>query len=119
MTDGPHLRAVDPSAVPEQSADQQATGITPARHRGGSGRFLTDVLVELGFTDAERVQRAIEDARQRGVTPEHVLLEDRAISSEQLSHAIAERYGLDHLDLGVFKVDMAAANLLSVSAAKR
>ncbi len=119
MTDGPHLRAVDPSDGPERSADQQPTGITPPRHHGGSGRFLTDVLVELGFTDAERVQRAIEDARQRGVTPERVLLEDRAISSEQLSHAIAERYGLDHLDLGVFKVDMAAANLLSVSAAKR
>src|SRR5205085_12171500 len=33
--------------------------------------------------------------------------------------AVAERYGLDHLDLGVFKVDMGAVNLLSASAAKR
>ena len=33
--------------------------------------------------------------------------------------AMAERYGLDHLDLGVFKVDMSAANLLSAAAAKR
>ena len=86
---------------------------------GGSSRFLTDVLVDLGFTDRERTQKAIEDARGAGVPPERVLLEQRAITSEQLAHAIAERYGLDHLDLGVFKVDMAAANLLSVSAAKR
>src|SRR5690348_13963158 len=119
MTDGSHLRAVDSSDAPEQPGQEQATGVTAPRRRGGSGRFLTDVLVELGFTNADRVQRAIEEARQRGVTPEHVLLEERAITSEQLSHAIAERYGLDHLDLGVFKVDMAAVNLLSASAAKR
>jgi type IV pilus assembly protein PilB len=41
------------------------------------------------------------------------------ITSEQLSRAIAERYGLDHLDLAVFDVDMAAANLLNASAARR
>ena len=48
-----------------------------------------------------------------------MLLEQHAITAEQLSRAIAERYGLDHLDLGVFKVDMAAVNLLSAAAAKR
>src|SRR5205823_753229 len=54
-----------------------------------------------------------------GSPPEQVLLEQGAITAEQLSRGIAERYGLDHLDLGVFKVDMGAANLLSASAAKR
>jgi type IV pilus assembly protein PilB len=94
-------------------------GVTPPRRRGASGRFLTDVLVELGFIDADRVQKAIEEARVANMPPERVLLEQRAITSEQLSRAIAERYGLDHLDLGIFKVDMGAANLLTVSAAKR
>jgi type IV pilus assembly protein PilB len=115
---GPHLRAVD-SAQVEQHPATGMNGVTPPRRRGGSGRFLTDVLVELGFTDPDRVQRAIEEARSKGGTPERVLLDEHAITAEQLSHAIAERYGLDHLDLGVFKIDMAAANLLSVSAAKR
>ena len=77
------------------------------------------MLVELGFCDGETAQRAIEAARQAGVTAESVLLEQHAITDEQLSHAIAERYGLDHLDLSVFKVDMAAANLLSAAAARR
>jgi type IV pilus assembly protein PilB len=112
----PRLRAIDGS---EQPASENSSGVTPPRRRGGSGRFLTDVLVELGFTDRERAQKAIEDARQAGLPPERVLLEQRSITSEQLSHAIAERYGLDHIDLGVFKIDMAAANLLSASAAKR
>ncbi|MFL5831818.1 MAG: GspE/PulE family protein [Solirubrobacteraceae bacterium] len=113
----PHLRAIDAGG---QSAPQENwNGVTSPRRRGGSGRFLTDVLVELGFTERDRAQKAIEDARSAGTPPERVLLEQRAITSEQLAHAIAERYGLDHLDLGVFKPDMAAANLLSASAAKR
>ena len=35
------------------------------------------------------------------------------IDSEQLSRATAERYGLDFVDLSLFKVDMGAANLIS------
>jgi type IV pilus assembly protein PilB len=80
---------------------------------------LTDVLIDLGYCERERVESAIAEARSAGLSPEHVLLEQHVISQEQLSRAIAERYGLDHLDLGVFKVDMAAVNLMSASAAKR
>ena len=94
-------------------------GLTPPKRRGGSGRFVTDVLVDLGFADKTRVQRAIEDAKARGMPPERLMVEDSMISPEQLSRAMAERYGLDHLDLGIFKVDMSAANLLSATAAKR
>jgi type IV pilus assembly protein PilB len=120
MSDGtPYLRAVDGSA--EASGEEAApnTGVTPPSRRGGSSRFLTEVLVELGFCDQERVQRAIDESRNAGIPPERLLLEEKAITSEQLSRAVAERYGLDHLDLGVFKVDMAAANLLTATAAKR
>jgi type IV pilus assembly protein PilB len=113
----PYLRAVEATAP--APADEQWSGVTPPSHRGGSGRFLTDVLVALGYADSERVHSAIEESRRAGTTPDRVLLDSGAISSEQLSRAIAERYGLDHLDLGVFKIDMAAANLLSAAAAKR
>ena len=41
------------------------------------------------------------------------------IDGDQLSRAIAERYGLDHVDLNLYKVDMGAANLLSMTAARR
>jgi type IV pilus assembly protein PilB len=120
MSDGtPYLRAVDGSAVPAGGETAPNNGVTHPRRRGGSTRFLTDVLVELGFCDPDRVQRAIEESRNAGMPPERVLLEEKAITSEQLSRAVAERYGLDHIDLGVFKVDMAAANLLTASAAKR
>ena len=41
------------------------------------------------------------------------------IDPEQLSRAIAERYGLDFVDLAVYQVDMGAANLISVKSARR
>jgi type IV pilus assembly protein PilB len=113
---GVHLRAVGPDEAQPAAA---MNGITPPSQPGGSSRFLTDVLVDLGYSDRDRVRKAIDEARSAGLAPERLLLDQRAITAEQLSRAIAERYGLDHLDLGVFKVDMGAANLLSASAAKR
>src|SRR5205085_8410710 len=119
-TPTPHLRAIDPDTeLDPKSPGGPVLGVTPPHRRGGSGRFLTDVLVELGYGDRQRVERSIEEARLRGTTPERILREERIITAEQLSKAIADRYGLDHVDLGVFKVDMGAANLLSASAAKR
>ncbi|WP_228430572.1 GspE/PulE family protein [Baekduia soli] len=91
----------------------------PRRTGGGSARFLTDVIVDLGFVDRPRVEQAVEAARARGATPEHVLLDQGALTQEALSRAVAERHGLDHLDLNVFHVDMSAANLIAPAAAKR
>jgi type IV pilus assembly protein PilB len=114
---GTHLHAVDGAAEPE--VESGTPGLVPPRRRGGTGRFLTDVLIERGYINREAVELAIEKAREAGVTPEHLLLGQHAITPEQLSLAIAERYGLDHLDLGAFKVDMGAANLITASAARR
>ncbi len=119
MTDSgtAHLRAVDASPAEEQ--EPEVLGVTPPTRKGGSSRFLTDVLIELGYCEANRVQAAIDEARSSGVPPERLLLEQHAITPEQLSRAIAERYGLDHLDLSLFKVDMGAVNLLTSGVAKR
>ena len=94
-------------------------GVTKPTPRGGTTRFLTDVVVELGIVDRERVESAIEAARSAGTTPEAVLLDQGTLTQEGLSRAVAERYGLDHLDLSVYNVDMAAANLINNAAAKR
>jgi type IV pilus assembly protein PilB len=112
------LAAADPPAAPEPPA-APSDGITRPRQRHGGPRFLTDVIVALGFTDRERADAAIEAARDASATPEDVLVEWGAITQDQLARAVAERNGLDHLDLTVFHVDMAAANLLSSAAAKR
>ncbi|MEJ7824964.1 MAG: ATPase, T2SS/T4P/T4SS family [Solirubrobacteraceae bacterium] len=99
--------------------EQSPNGITQPRRAGGTARFLTDVIVDLGLVDRERVTAAIEEARRTGRTPEDVLLQDGALSPEGHSRAVAERHGLEHLDLSRFQPDMQAANLISITAAKR
>jgi type IV pilus assembly protein PilB len=94
-------------------------GVTPPLHRGHSHGFITDVLVELGYAGREKVQAAIEEARTAGRSPESLLLEEGTITSDQLARATAERYGLDHVDLSVYQVDLGAAALFPVSMARR
>jgi len=94
-------------------------GITKPRHPGGPARFLTDVIVDLGLVERDRVSAAIDEGRRTGKMPEDVLIEQGVLTAEGLSRAVAERHGLDHLDLGSFQPDMAAANLISIPAAKR
>ena len=95
------------------------TGITRPSRRGSSSRFLTDVIVDMGLASRGQVEEAIESSRGLGTTPERVLLDAGALTHDGLSRALAERYGLDHLDLGAFSVDMSAANLVTTPAAKR
>jgi type IV pilus assembly protein PilB len=95
------------------------TGVTRPSRRGSSQRFLTDVIVEMGLASREQVEEALETSRSLGTTPERVLIEKGALTQDGLARALAERYGLDHLDLGVFSVDMGAANLVTTTTAKR
>jgi type IV pilus assembly protein PilB len=94
-------------------------GLTEPRGRGSSTMFITDVIVELGYASREAVDDAIDKARLSGRSPETVLLEGKLIDSDQLSRAMAERYGLRHVDLNTYHVDMGAANMLSPGAARR
>jgi type IV pilus assembly protein PilB len=82
-------------------------------------RFLTDIIVELGFAPRERVEQAVLAAREAGVPPEQWLVEHGVITDEQRGRAVAERLGLDFLDLSQFKLDMAAVNLLPADVARR
>ncbi|MEA2151227.1 MAG: type pilus assembly protein PilB, partial [Solirubrobacteraceae bacterium] len=108
-----------PILPPPASPGPRADGITRPRQAGGPARFLTDVIVDLGLVPRDRVLAAIDDARRSGRTPEDILLEQGTLTSDGLARAVAERHGLDHLDLGAFKPDMGAANLISIPAAKR
>jgi type IV pilus assembly protein PilB len=102
-----------------QAAPGLPPGITRPQGFGHNARFVTDVLVALGYVSAERVEAAIAESRVVGRSPERILLEQKAIDSRLLARAIAERYGLDLADLSEFPVDMAAANLLPIASARR
>src|SRR5215207_7699768 len=105
--------------VPDAASSPDFTGITPPRRRGGAARFITDVFVELGFVPKEKVDAAVEQGRGVHQSPERVLLESGVLGADQLARATAERFGLDHVDLTVYKPDIAAVNLLGATSAKR
>jgi hypothetical protein len=106
-------------AGPGSGPPLSGPGVTTPSLSGAGRRFLSDILVELGFVSDEDAERAVEAARHPGMTPEKVLLEGGTISEDQLARALAERYGLDHIDLTEFPVDTSAAALLRKTAAKR
>jgi type IV pilus assembly protein PilB len=116
-----HLRPVPESGDSTAPALEPGgtLGLTPPHSRGRTSGFVTDVLVDLGFVADEVARQAIEQARNAGRPPERLLLEQGAINADQLSRAVAERYGLDHIDLSAYQVDMAAANLIPVNTARR
>ncbi len=118
-----HLRPVpdsgDSTAPALDPTAGGAPGLTPPRVRGRSSGFVTDVIVDLGFAGDDVARQAIEGARTAGRPPEQLLIEQGVITPDQLSRAVAERFGLDHVDLAAYQVDMAAANLISVNTARR
>jgi len=111
------LRAVETVEQPQGFVG--ANGVRPPTRRGGAPRSLTEVIVELNLCSREQVLEAIEIAAASGSTADRVLLERGAISPEGVAVALAERHGLDYVDLGVFNVDMAAAHLVTSQVAKR
>ncbi len=93
----------------ETPAPEAPAGITPPRHRGRSSAPLAEVLVELGFTSRQRADAAIEESRRTGTEPERILRTAHAVTADQLTRAVAERLGIDFVDLSVSKADLAAA----------
>ena len=110
----PSTAATAPALEPDPG-----NGLTPPRRPSARGRFLSDVIVELGFVPADRVQAAVEEARASGRTAEQVLLENGSLTADQLARATAERFGLHHVDLNIYKADLGAANLIPSQAARR
>src|SRR4051794_1219604 len=113
-----HLRPVE---IDDQNATEvkASNGVTPPTGVGRAGRSLTDVIADLGLVSREKVDEAMVAARSAGTTAEAILLERGELTHDNLSRAVAERHGLDHLDLATFSIDMAAANLVSTGSARR
>jgi type IV pilus assembly protein PilB len=110
--------ATAPSETPATPTDE-TPGLIPPLRRGHSGGFITDAIVDLAYAAREQVEQAIAQSRTAGRPAEQIMLEAGTIDDEQLSRAMAERYGLDFVDLAVYQVDMGAANLISVKSARR
>src|SRR6476659_3159337 len=83
--DVPETEAADNGARSGMVAPPPA--LIPPSRRGGARRSLPDVLVDLGFVTAERMQEVLSQAGQGGRSAEEVLREADELSSEQLARA--------------------------------
>ena len=102
-----------------RETDRVQNGLHPPRHPGRSTRMIGEVVVDLGFSDREAVEEAVAAARAQGRPTGLVLVERGILRHDQLARVVAERFGLDFVDLAVFDLDMGAANLVSAETAKR
>jgi type IV pilus assembly protein PilB len=100
-------------------SDQELKGLYPPRHPGRSQRMIGEVVVDLGLSDAETVEEGVAAARAQGRPTGVVLVERGILRHDQLARVVAERFGLDFVDLTVFDLDMGAVNLVGIQAAKR
>ena len=106
----------DRPRTPKRGGD---TGLYPPRNPGRSTRMIGEVAVDLGFADRETVEEAVAAARAQGRPTGLVLVERGILRHDQLARVVAERFGLDFVDLSVYDLDMGAVNLISADTAKR
>jgi type IV pilus assembly protein PilB len=81
--------------------------------------MIGEVVVDLGFAERDTVENAVALARSQGRPTGLVLVEQGVLRHDQLARVVAERFGLDYVDLAIYDVDMGAVNLLSTDSAKR
>jgi type IV pilus assembly protein PilB len=110
----------DPSSpAPSRPIQAQGQSLSHAVGESRPGRLIGDVVVDLGFATREKVEEAVEIARARAKPTGQVLVEQGILRHDQLARVVAERYGLDYIDLSVYELDMGAVNLIDMEAIKR
>ncbi len=81
--------------------------------------MIGEVVVDLGLADRETVEEAVNAGREQGRPTGLILVERGILRHDQLGRVVAERFGLDFIDLTTFDVDMGAVNLISSETARR
>ncbi len=96
-----------------------AGGLSSPTWPGRPGRRIGEVVVDLGFADRYAVEQAVATARSERKPTGQVLVEQGVLRQDQLARVVAERFGLEYIDLSQCEPDMGAVNLLSAEAIKR
>jgi len=108
-----------PEEHEESPGGSDKKGLYPPKNPGRSTRMIGEVAVDLGFADLATIEEAVEAAREQGRPTGIVLVERGVLRHDQLARVVAERFGLDFVDLAVYDLDMGAVNLISADTAKR
>jgi type IV pilus assembly protein PilB len=115
------MSAITPAPEPPSSEEglDYPRGLVPPTQRGRSQRQIGDIIVDLGFARREAVENAVIAAREQKKPVGQLLIERGELRRDQLARALAERFGVDFIDLSVFDIDMGAVSMVEADAAKR
>ncbi len=116
------LSLLRPAVGPAESARSgtiQRDALMQALADGRPGRLIGDVVVDLGFATREKVEEAVEIARAQGKPTGQILVEQGILRHDQLARVVADRFGLEYIDLSVYELDMSAVNLIDMEAIRR
>jgi type IV pilus assembly protein PilB len=111
--------AESPREVSPAVHERAQKGLYPAREGGRSSRMIGEVAVDLGFAERSEVDRAVALAKERRKQTGEMLVLEGILRQDQLARVVAERFGLDYVDLSVYDIDMGAVQLIGPEAAKR
>src|SRR5215218_9422763 len=95
------------------------SGLTSPTERSGVTRRIGDVIVQLGFAERKVVERVVERGRRDGLPLGQALIQAGVVNSAQLAQALAERNGLDYVDLNIFDLDKGATAMIESEKARR
>ena len=114
-----------PEQSDKQPAKKPAAAKTPARLvskkpsggdggslRGGGGKKLGQVLIDLGYIDEEQLWDLLQEARDNGQLVGQVVLGRGLVTEEQLMEALAEQHGLKVVNLNEVKPQAEALALV-------
>jgi type IV pilus assembly protein PilB len=105
--------------APASAGPFPVSGLVPPTKRTGVKRRIGDVIVQLGFAERDMVEQVVERGRREGLPLGQALLDAGIVNSAQLAQALAERNGLDYVDLNSFDVDKGAASMIDGAKARR
>jgi type IV pilus assembly protein PilB len=109
----------EPSEAPPTGRIGDIPGLIPPMTRGRSTRLIGQMVVELGFADEESVEKAVQHARESGRLTGRVLIERGVLTPQQLARVLAERFGIERVDLSVFSIEHDQARLVDPGFVRR
>jgi type IV pilus assembly protein PilB len=107
------------SGTPSTQVRHPANGLSSPTRPIRPGRRIGEVVVDLGFADRYAVEQAVATARSERKPTGQVLVEQGVLRQDQLARVVAERFGLEYIDLSSCEPDMGAVSMLSAEAIKR
>jgi len=117
----PHseISVAPPVLIPTQQENGMPLGIVAPTQRERSRRMIGEIVVDLGLADRLEVEAAVAEARASNTATGSVLVERGTLTPDQLARVIAERFGVDYVDLSAYSVDFRACSLVTPEAARR